>query len=213
MERTAQTLAACFITLLLISNGCGPSQRVTSSWRNPNHVWGKSYKKVFIAALTNKQRVRVNLENEMASAALSKGMQVVKSHEVFQPTFTRESTPGREEMMGKVRELGCDLIFTTTLVDRRSEVRYVRGSMYAPFPAYGYRFRGFYDYWYPFLYDPGYYTTDRLYSMEGSLFDASNEMMIWSVQTESYNPESLERFSKGITQVMMEKAMEDLGSR
>lgn len=211
--RTPVRSLAVATALVLLAVQCGPSQRVTSSWRNPNHVAGKSYKKVFIAALTNRQRARVTIEDELAATAVAQGIQAVKSHEVFQPTFTQETTPSKDAMMAKVRELGCDLIFTTTLVERRSEARYVQGVAYAPFPGYGYRFRGYYDYWYPFIYDPGYYITDRLYSMEGSLFDAETEMMIWSVQTESYNPENLERFSQGIAQVMMERAVQDLRRR
>lgn len=211
--RTLTRRMAVLTAFVILASQCGPSQRVTSSWRNPNYISGKPYKKVFIAALTNRQRARVNLENELAATAAAQGMQAVKSHEVFQPTFTQETTPSRDVMMAKVRELGCDLIFTTTLVEKKSEARYVPGAAYAPFPGYGYRFRGYYNYWYPFIYDPGYYTTDRLYSMEGSLFDAETELMIWSVQTESYNPESLERFSQGIAQVMMERAVQDLRRR
>ena len=212
MKTHIQSLAA-WAALVLLAVQCGPSQRVTSSWRNPDFRPGKTYKKVFIAALTNRQRARVTIEDELAATAYSKGMQAVKSHEVFRPTFTRETTPGKDEMMAKVKELGCDLIFTATLVERRSEARYVPGVAYAPFPGYGYRFRGYYNYWYPFIYDPGYYVTDKLYSMEGSLFDAETEAMIWSVQTESYNPESLEKFSTGIAQVMMERAVQDLRMR
>jgi hypothetical protein len=211
--KTPFHLLSVLTAVVVVAVQCGPSQRVTSSWRNPDFRPVKTYKKVFIAALTNRQRARVTIEDELAATAYSRGMQVVKSHEVFQPTFTKETTPGKDEMMAKVKELGCDLIFTTTLVERRSEVRYVPGMAYAPFPGYGYRFRGYYNYWYPFMYDPGYYTTDKLYSMEGSLFDVETETMIWSVQTESYNPESLERFSKGIAQVMMERAVQDLRMR
>jgi hypothetical protein len=60
------------------------------------------------------------------------------------------------------------------------------------------------------MYDPGYYTTEKTYSMEGNLFDVESEKLIWSVQTESYNPENISKFSKGITEVMMERAMQDL---
>jgi hypothetical protein len=82
--------------------------------------------------------------------------------------------------------------------------------MYAPFPGYGYGYRGYYNYWSPMMYDPGYYTTDKTYFMEGDLFDVASENMIWSVQTESYNPSSIEKFSKDLTQLMLERAENDL---
>ena len=204
---------AVSVAIVMLVAQCGPSQRVTSSWTDPNYRSGKPYKKVFIVALTNRQNARMVIEDALAATAVAQGIQAVKSHDVFRPTFTQETTPSREAMMSKVRELGCDLIFTTTLVERKSEARYIPGTAYVPFPGYGLRFRGYYSYWYPFIYDPGYYTTDRKYGMEGSLFDAESESMIWSVQTESYNPESLERFSKEMAQVMMERAVRDLRMR
>jgi hypothetical protein len=60
------------------------------------------------------------------------------------------------------------------------------------------------------MYDPGYYTTDKTYFMEGDLFDVATETMIWSVQTESYNPASIEKFSKELTQLMLDQAAKDL---
>jgi hypothetical protein len=199
-----------FLFLSYGSLSCGPAQRVTSSWKSPGFQGGKQYQKVFIAAITSNQQVKVNLENEMAAAAAAKGLQVVKSLDVFPTTFTREKAPDKDVMLAKIREIGCDLIFTTTLLDKKSEARFVPGTIYAPFPGYGYGFRGYYNYWWPMMYDPGYYTTEKTYSMEGNLFDVESEKLIWSVQTESYNPESISKFSKGITEVMMERAMQDL---
>jgi hypothetical protein len=203
---------ACTLLLSSIAiASCGPSQRVTSSWTSPDFRKGQRFQKVFITSFASNQRVRLSLEDDMAAAATAKGLAVVKGHDVFPSTFTKENAPDKEAMLAKIRELGCDLIFTTALMERRSETRYVPGVMYAPFPGYGYRFRGYYGYWWPMMYDPGYYTTDRTYAMEGNLFDARTDELIWSVQTESYNPESIERFSKGLTEVMMGQAMKDLG--
>jgi hypothetical protein len=161
--------------------------------------------------MSSNPKVKITLEDDMAAAAQSKGYQVVKSQDVFRPTFSKETLPDKDVMLAKIRELGCDLIFTVTLVDKQSETRYVPGAtMYAPFPGYGYGYRGYYNYWSPMMYDPGYYTTDRTYFMEGDLFDVASENMIWSVQTESYNPSSIEKFSKDLTQLMLERAEKDL---
>jgi hypothetical protein len=206
-ERTASLL----LLLSMVVASCGPAQRVTSSWTSPAFRKGERFQKVFIASFASNQRVKLSLEDDMAAAASARGLAVVKGHDVFPATFTKENAPDKDAMLAKIRELGCDLIFTTTLIERRSETRYVPGAMYAPFPGYGYRFRGYYGYWWPMMYDPGYYTTDRTYSMEGNLFDARTDELIWSVQTESYNPENIERFSKGLTEVMLGQALRDLG--
>jgi hypothetical protein len=199
-------------TLMVVAS-CGPSQKVTSSWVNPDFQKGqKKYTRIFIAAIVNNKSVRANLENDMAAAARAKGYQVVRSLDVYGPTFTKDNTPSREAMLDKIRTQGCDLIYTVTLVDKQNETRYVQGSnAYSPWPSYGYGFRGYYNYWSPYMYDPGYYTTDRTYFMEGDLFDAASENMIWSVQTEAYNPSSIESFSKNLTDMMMKQVQKDLG--
>ena len=60
------------------------------------------------------------------------------------------------------------------------------------------------------MFDAGNYVIDKTYFMEGSLFDTASETMIWSVQTETINPSSIEKFSKELVSLMMEKSYEDL---
>jgi hypothetical protein len=47
--------------------------------------------------------------------------------------------------------------------------------------------------------------------MEGNLFDATSGTLIWTIQTESLNPNSIEKFSKELIDMMMRKAIADLG--
>ena len=197
---------------ILFSPSCETTQKVTYSWKNPSFKAEKQYKKIFLAALVNNPHVRTHLEEEMGKAATAEGLINEHSLDYFPISF-RENTPtSREKMMAKIKELGCDLIFTITLVDKQSETRYVQSGLgfYGPFPAYGLQFRGFYSYWYPYYHDPGYYVTDKTYSMEGNLFDAETETLIWSVQTRTINPESIERFSSNLVSMMLEKALNDL---
>jgi hypothetical protein len=203
-----------FLTIVItsLSQSCETTQKVTYSWKNPSFKTEKQYKKIFLAALVNNPHVRTHLEEEMGKAASAQGLINERSLDYFPISF-RETTPtSREKMMGKIKELGCDLIFTITLVDKQSETRYVQSGLgfYGPFPAYGLQFRGFYSYWYPYYHDPGYYVTDKTYFMEGNLFDAESETLIWSVQTRTINPESIERFSSDLVSIMLEKALNDM---
>ncbi len=211
MKRIQHLLALALC--MVIAASCGPSQKVTSSWVNPDHVVGaRKYHKIFVGALVHNTSVRQHLEEDMAAAALAKGYEVVRSIDVLGPTFTKENAPSKEAMLGKVRSMGCDLIYTVTLVNKQSEQRYVPGrNTYAPYPYYGYRFPGYYNYWSPYMYDPGYYTTDKTYFMEGELFDADTESMIWSVQTEAYNPSSIDSFAKQLIELMQARLEKDLG--
>lgn len=207
------SLVAAFLMLLFI--GCGPANKVTSSWTNKDFKSEIKYDKIFVAALVSNPHVRTHLEGDMSDAAKAYGLKVERSWDYFPPTFGKSEATPRVTMMNKVRELKCNLIFTITLIDKESETRYVRGTMgyYGPYPGYGLRFWGFYSYWYPYMYDPGYYVTDKSYFMEGDLFDAESETLLWSVQTKTLNPPSIEKFSKGLVEVMLNKGLSDLSKK
>jgi hypothetical protein len=152
------------------------------------------------------------LEEEMWLTAKANGFDGERSWDYFPPSFSKPAPPTRELMMKEIVRLDCDLIFTITLTDKKSETRYIPGSsgLYGPFSSYGLQFRGFYSYWYPYAYDPGYYVTDKTYFMEGNLFDTKTETLIWSIQTKSINPGSVEKFSKEIIETMLSKSVADL---
>lgn len=201
--------------MLMACIGCGPANKVTSSWTNKDFTSNVKYDKIFVAALVSNPHVRTHLEEEMSNAAKTYGLKVERSWDYFPPTFGKGEATPREMMMNKINELKCNLIFTITLTDKESETRYIRGGMgyYGPYPGYGLRFWGFYSYWYPYMYDPGYYVTDKSYFMEGNLFDAESETLLWSVQTKTINPPSIEKFSKGLVEAMLKKGLTDLGQK
>ncbi|KYP13472.1 hypothetical protein [Flavihumibacter sp. CACIAM 22H1] len=198
------------LSCLLLS--CGSSQKITSSWVNPQWPAASSYKTIFIAVLSSRQSVKSKIENELAAFVTAKGYTAIKSSEALRSGFTDDKMPDREAMLGKIRELKSDAIFTVALVDKESESRYVPGSMpYQPFIGYyGRGFWGYYNYWYPFGYNPGYYTTDKTYFLEGNLFDVKTEEQLWSVQTEAYNPTSIEKFSREYAQLLWKRAEKEL---
>jgi hypothetical protein len=174
------------------------------------------YNKVFIAALVQNNGYRSTIENELAAAATARGLQVVKSMDMFQPNFTKDNAPDKEAILRAVRSSGCDAIFTVTLTDKQSDTRYVPGTTtYSPYMGYGgMGFGGFYGYTYPMMYStPGYYTTDKTYFLEGRLFDVASENMVWSAQSEAYNPTKIDKFSKDYASLLVEQMQRDLGPK
>lgn len=202
-----------FVSLGFCLMGCGTSSKVTFSWTNKSYEKPLNISKIFVAALLKNPHVREHLETDMASTTKAQGYTPEKSLDYFTPNIADKVPPTVEAMMDKIKSLNCDLIFTINLIDKTSETRYIPGGSpyYGPFPGYGLHFRGFYSYWYPFMYDPGYYVTDKKYFMEGNLFDAHSGMLLWTIQTASLNPDSVEKFSKELIDLMLRRALNDLG--
>jgi hypothetical protein len=198
--------------------GCSPSQKITSSWKNPQVTTTPQYKKLFITALVPNPGYRSIIERDIAAAAESRGLKTISSMDIFPATFTKESAPTKEEVLKKVVAAGADAILTVALVDKASETRYVPGTtVYTPYMGYGGYgayggFGGYYGYAYGSMYStPGYYTEDKTYFMEARLFDAASENMIWSAQSEAYNPSKIDKFSKDYTAMLVERMQRDFG--
>ena len=207
-----QKIWGVVVIVFILFESCSPANKITYSWSNTDFKAEKPFKKIFLAALVNNPHVRTHLEEDMWLTAKANGFDTERSWDYFPPSFSKPNPPSRELMMEKIKNLGCDLIFTITLTDKKSETRYVPRNLgyYGPYSGYGLQFRGFYSYWYPYAYDPGYYVTDKTYFMEGNLFDAETETLIWSVQTKTINPGSIEKFSKALIESMLKQSMEDL---
>jgi len=202
-----------FIPLLVVLTQCGPSIQVTDSWKSKAvDTNTKVYRRIFIAVLTGDATVRNTLESDLAEAAAQNGYTPIKSSERFPASFTNQQPPSKDEVIQQVRETNADGIFTTTLLKKETESRYVRGSTtYAPYPAYSYygSFTNYYSHWYGPVYQPGYYTQDKVYYLESNLFDAATENILWSAQSETYNPTKISSFSKKYTDVMMKQLVKD----
>ena len=199
--------------LVLVFISCSSSQKVISSWVNKEELKEKKYSKVFVMALTQNQSSRTIVEFDLASTLMEQGYESVKSIDALAGTFRENSNPTKEDILAKVRELKCDVIFTVSLLDSKTETRYVNGSSayYAPYPTYGYYggFGNYYGYYAPAVYSPGYYTTDKSYYIEGNLFDAATEKILWSVQSVTYNPDGIKQFSATYCKLLVSQAQDD----
>jgi hypothetical protein len=193
------------IVIGLLSS-CSPSSQITGSWINPKGL--AKYSDIMVAGMCSSVEAKNTVETDLAAALTGKGIQVTKSLDVFPPNFGKDIT--KEEMLSKIRNKGSDAILTVTLVDKTTESRYSPGTMaYAPMPIYS-RFWGYYSYWYPTMYNsPGYYTQDRVYYLETNLYDARSEDLVWSAQSETYNPKDLSGFSQSLANQIVNKLEKD----
>jgi hypothetical protein len=206
----------CFFAipiLVVILAQCGPSVQVTDSWKNKSvDTNTKVYRRIYIAVITANPTVRTTLENDLAEAAAQNGYTPIKSSERFPMNFSNQQPPSNEEILAQVRETNADGIFTTALLKQETESRYVHGSTtYAPYPAYSYygSFSNYYSHWYGPVYQPGYYTQDKVYYLESNLFDAQTQNILWSAQSQTYNPTKISSFSKKYTDVMIRQLVKD----
>ena len=202
-----------FFILAVLFFSCSPSQKITTSWVNPDRPQ-KKYTTVFVAALIQSNPVKYALEADLGAAAKARGFNVVKGYEIFPPNFNKDNMRDKDLVLKLIRDRGCDVILSIAVIHEKSETKYVSGYSYTPYVGYGpygtygmygAGFYGYYNYWSPTLYSPGYYTTDKTYFIEANAYDMETQKIIWSVQSKAENPSGIEKSSKEYTELLFDQ--------
>jgi hypothetical protein len=183
-----------FILLFALAlSACGPSQKITNSWINPEAGSNAPYKSIFVIVMTQNEGNSYSIEDRMASLIASRGQKVVVSTAVFPPSFSNSENFTREEMAEAIKRTGCDAVFVIAVLDVKTVETYQPGSAYYPmsYGMYG-SYYGYYNYYYPQVYSPGYYTSDKTYYIETNFYDLEQDQLLWSIQSEAYNPTSID---------------------
>lgn len=200
------------LVMLVLLAACASPTRITGSWVDPEAV-GQSQENrtVFIASLSRNIEVRTKLEEALAAQAAKRNIRAIRSTDYFSPDFYQQQ-PSKDQLLSKIKQSGADAILTVSLINKESETRYVPGSTpYSPFPVYRWYggFYTYYNYWYPRVYDPGYYVTDKTYFLETNLYDADSDKLIWSAQSETLNPGGIDNFVKEYPKKLVAQMVSD----
>ena len=183
-----------FILLVALTlSACGPTQQITNSWIAPDPGGNAPYKSIFVMALTQIQGNSFSVEDRMAGVIASRGQKVIVSTAVFPPSFSNSENFTQEDMAAAIKRTGCDAVFVIAVLDVHSVESYQPGRAYYPmsYGMYG-SYYGYYHHYSPMIYSPGYYTTDKTYYIETNFYDLEQDQLLWSIQSEAYNPTSID---------------------
>jgi hypothetical protein len=203
-------------TLFAFALSCASSgTRITASWINPDisHITpANGSHSVFIAALIRNMNLRYKLENSFAYAAEKRNIKTVKSTAVFAPNYNND-LPSQDQLMSVINRANVDAILIVSLINKESETWYVpdSGSGYAPYSRFGWYggFYRYYNHWYPIVSDSGYYAIDKTYYLETNLYNAKNDSLIWSAQSETVNPTSTDLFARDYPKKLVKEMIKD----
>lgn len=193
-----------------IINGCKPSSKMTviGSWANKDKIKSGPHSSVFILAITQNMAIRSTIERDLAEAAEKNGIKAVQSLAVFTPVTGVPDSVVIKALMNTIEKSGCTSILTVSLIDEKSETKYIPSASitYDPYAAYGYygTFETYYATAFETYYRPGYYKTDNTYYIETNLYDFPKESLLFSVQTKALNPPEISKSSKTFTKTLVE---------
>jgi len=179
------------LSLLLIFAGCS-SSKITSSWKAENTV-ARQYNKILVLGLIREadRTIQVNMEDHFVGDLKELGYNAVSSFTEYGPKAF--DNMDEASALNKLKNSGIDAVITIVLLDKQKERKYVPGNVYySPYSYYSNRFWGYRTTLYQRIYEPGYYVTDTKYFWESNFYDMSDQRLLYSAQTETFDPANSE---------------------
>lgn len=170
------------VLAVLVLSSCTTTNLV-QTWRDPNYR-SAPVKRIFVIGVMPNDMYRVQFENGLAQALLSKGFEAATSASAFPP-----GQLDKEKVQQYVVQNGVDLVIVQRLTKKTIE-EYVPPSVaYVPAgPAYG-GWYGYYGYGYGAVYQPGYMTEQTNVLAETNVYSTRSnpESLVWSGQSNTFN--------------------------
>ncbi len=111
-------LTACICCLQI---ACSGSKKL-----DKQQYEGRAYSHLFILGNTADIGVRVQIENDLAAAAIAKGYTVVKSINIFPTSFRDPRPPTTKQITDSLKATGCDALIVINL-KRKEDLKYIPG--------------------------------------------------------------------------------------
>lgn len=183
------------ISLIILGSSACSTTKIIGSWKDPET--NKSFGNIMVVGLTSNFLAQISVEERMTHYLISRGgVKAQDSQDVFDPQM-KITEEMKDKVAKKLREQGFDGLLTVALVSIDQNTSHVPGTAYQPYgyPGYG-NYWGYYGYYSPMVYSPGYYTSNKIYTIEANLYDVTTEKLVWAARSETTDPSSLNKFSK-----------------
>ena len=182
-------------SLILLGAMACSTTKIIGSWKDPES--NKSFSKIMVVGLTSDFLAQSRVEADMTHYLRKRGGVTAQTSIDI---FTRDlkiTDEMKTKVAKKLQQQGFDGLLTVALVSIDENTSYTPGAMYQPYayPGYG-SYWGYYGYYSPMVYSPGYYTNNKIYTIEANLYDVATEKLVWAARSETTDPSSLDKFSK-----------------
>lgn len=186
--KTRLSFAALF---LLIFQACTTSY-ITSTWKDKDYI-PVEYKKIMVIGIIRDadRNIRSAMEAHIAGDLRDRGFAAFSSYDEYGPKALQGFT--EQQLVDKLALDGFDAIVTVVLLDKERERYYVpRYVYYSPYVTYHNHFWGYYRSIYNRIEMQGYYQVRANYFWESNFYDLNTKKLVYSVQTQSFDPSSTE---------------------
>jgi hypothetical protein len=192
-------ILAILVSVALVS--CGPSTKIEKTWMEPGAsvTKGPPNKPIVIEVVKDETSRRV-IEDQLVKRLDGNA---VASYTLLSTEMLKAADEGA------LKKVLTDGQFTHVLMMRLADVEketsYVPGTTTGYYGGYG----RYYGYGAGMYSTPGYYTTDKNYFIETTVYTINPDKLVWTGTTKTVNPSKLEKTVNEIADVVSDKMKKD----
>ena len=188
------------ILSILVSStlfSCGPSTKIVKTWMEPGAtVTQGSPNKTLVIGIVKDETSRRVIEDQLVKRLEGKG---VASYTIVTTDLLK--TANEATLKQKLTDGQFTHVLLMRLADVEKETSYVPGTTTAYYGGYG----RYYGYGAGMYSSPGYYTTDKNYFVETTVYTVNPDKLVWTGTTKTVNPSKIEKTVNEIADIVSDK--------
>jgi hypothetical protein len=193
-----QLIFTMFIAATLI--GCS-STKIEKSWQDTSAKLKRDpANKPLVIALVKDETSRRVIEDELVKRM---NANAVATYTFLTTEMIQAADP--EVLAQRIKQDKYTHILLMRLADVEKDTYYVPGTTTAYYGGYG----RYYGYGAGMYSNPGYYTTDKNYFVETTIYTVEPDKLIWTSTTKTVNPSKVEKTVNEIADVVTDKMIQD----
>lgn len=197
--------------IAIVACAKGAATSFSQSYRNPGYQ-DTVFDNVLVIGVAQNQESRRAFESALVSAIVSEGGRSVASIDVL----PHDEKLSEDELHAVIQQGGYDGVLLTRLLSVDKDTDYTPPKKYNNpqtryYPSgwgYGYGYGGYYGFYgttYAEVHEPGYFDTSTTLKLETNLYSVATNELVWTGQSETVDPESIDDARHSIAQAVAQK--------
>jgi hypothetical protein len=180
---------------------CSPSTKIEKSWRDPNAYFPVAPgQKVLVVGMVKDESSRRIVEDNLVKRMQA---QSVQSYTLIDEDMLKAAK--EDHLSDVLKKDGFSHVLMVRLADVEKETSYVPGTTTGFYGGYG----RFYGYGGGVYGSPGYYTTDKNYFIETTVYTVDPDKLVYSATTKTLNPDKMEKTINAIADAVTLQMQKD----
>lgn len=188
---------------------CQSTQEITGAHVNQAALNHKAFNKVCVLALLPKEDLKYKVETQVVKAMKHHGTNAVSSIDVMPNKVTSLKSIKVQVLDSVLTASNCDALFIVSLLDTKSESKYIRNKGKGSTPNFSYKYYDNYQSYYSYrnseMNHEGTIIEETTYVIESVMYDVEANQYVWSVQSDALQPSSIKSWMRSYSKLMVEK--------